>query len=179
MQIEDSSRVQSIKEKLFSECKPNAPLFESSKLFSESFLWTYTHGERHLNNKKFTNANDARLYLLFLAKNADRLFYEVFENFFTEITHEIKSELETLQPAFREVMQLSAEDLWRDLVKTESANATNSDTNEAIKPRGYLMVSEIFNLDMPVNLRNFLQILNIVANFHDAESKLRLGKDEL
>ncbi|RNA10012.1 domain-containing 5 [Brachionus plicatilis] len=138
-----------IKSHLFNSCSKNAPLFESMASVQSHFLWTYTHSERHLKQKDF-NENDAKYYLHYLVKNHS-LLYENFENFYEEITGELKNRLSELKPLIRQALSLTARDIWNEL----------ADEN-------ILSLDQIYDLS-DSKLEKLTKILGLAANFHDLD----------
>lgn len=155
----------SIKSELFQQCDPKAPLFQPLTVVSDHFLWTYTHSERHL-NKKTIKFHDAKLYLLYLLRQDEKLFLERFQDFFDEITLEIKKELDSYIPSVKELIELSSAQVWADFY-------SHSETE-----RSYLTLKQIANLKTS-NLARFIKILNLAANFHDLASEYKMGREEL
>nr|QDG00791.1 jmjC domain-containing protein 5 [Brachionus koreanus] len=138
-----------LKSHLFNGCSHDAPLFEPMASIKSNFLWTYTHSERHLKQKIF-NANDARSYLHYLIKN-ESLLFENFENFYYEITSEIKEKLSELKPLIREAFNLTAKEIWDELTHEKSLN-----------------LEQIYDLD-DSKLDRLTKILGLSANFHDSD----------
>lgn len=138
-----------IKSYLFNGCSNNAPLFEPMVSVKNKFLWTYTHSERHLKQKIF-NFNDAKSYLHYLIKN-ESLLFENFENFYNEITYEVKEKINELKPLIKEAMNFSAQEIWHDIAQEKS-----------------LTLDQINDLD-DSQLERFANILSLSANFHDSD----------
>lgn len=168
LQIEQSAeKYNAVKHELFQHCEPNAPLFEPLNKYSSDFLWTYTHTERHLNNRNIKLA-DGKLYLLYLLKNDQQLFRERFDSFYDEITREIKKEAENYIRPIRELVNMPALSIWYEFF------INNEDNSE----RTYLTLKQITNLEQ-VNLDKFVKILNIAANFHELGHEYKIERDEL
>jgi len=129
------------KSEMFAQCPPNAPSFEAMHLFREHFLWTYTHGERHL-NARAVGESEARGYLNYLMRDdAEVLFYERFEAFFGEVSKEGGGDL-------------SAGEVWQDFFLPEVRNERN------------LSSVEIGGLKLVPNLERFVSVLNKAISFH-------------
>jgi hypothetical protein len=162
-------------EQLFTHCAPNAPLFEPMSLFSEQFLWSYTHGERHLTKHEITY-EDSVHYLTYLMRNDELLYYERFEHFLNEITRELRNECS--KDNFNNLISkrchslISAEKVWRDFFQKNNF----SDGQQQEQQQRFLNSSQIEKLKQETSrLSRFTQILNYVANFHD----LKIVKNEL
>lgn len=160
----------SIKTELFAQCSRNAPLFESMGLIKSHFLWTYTHSERHL-NKKEIDLEQVQMYLMYLVRKDDRLYFESFEDFYNEITRELRTDVDTLVPSIKEYAILKASDYWKDLL----AELTLDLEAKFITLERIINVMEIKSK----GLDRFLRVLNIVAKYHDSGSSYRIKKDEL
>lgn len=68
------------------DCEKNPPIYVS--LNKGQFQWRYEHGTRHL-SKRTINAEDARAYLLLLLGTSDKLYKDIFQEFFYQATHEL------------------------------------------------------------------------------------------
>lgn len=173
MPVQDRARMALLKREQFGQCDARAPLFEPLSSLSPHFLWTYTHGERHLNKRTLSRPIDGQLYLLYLVKSNDQvLHFDTFHNFYEQITGELKKMQDSLKPAVAELISLTSHDIWNDFFITPTQNIT-----EEVKVKKEMDVSHIFG--MSVNLNRFVKVLNIAANFHHAESDYIKGKDEL
>ena len=163
-ETKDEEYLSSIKKKVFSKCSKNAPLFELAPSYGSHFMWVYTHSERHLNQRN-VQIKDARRYMLCLMRNEEKLYFERFNNFYNEITEEIKSENENETAEVKELAKLSSSDVWSDF--------SNG------KEMKFLSVSDIYGLKER-NLSRFVKILNAVASYHDVKSaQAKSIRDEL
>ena len=147
--------VDELKTKLFMECAPNSPSFTSMNLYAEHFVWTYTHGERHL-NKREHQQSDAVGYLLYLMGNVELLYFERFDHFYEQITKEFNKDSDLIHA-------LKSADIWRQFL---AENSTDQFLNR-------MQINEL----TAGNLENFIQILNKAATLH--ETKTKAYKDEL
>ena len=138
-----------IKSFLFNGCPKNSPLFEPMVSMQSKFLWTYTHSERHLKQKVF-NSVDAKYYLHYLTRNQS-LFYDNFENFYQEITQEIKNQINQLKPLLKKDLSYTPQEIWSEMTNNNS-----------------LSLDEIYDLN-DSNLEKITKILNIAANIHDSD----------
>lgn len=151
----DTQLLAQIKEKLFSECPKDAPLFESASEREANFIWKYTHSERHLINKEYDETEAKHLLMCLIHENY--LYFERFDHFYNEITFELKENQKMFGSTEREVIQMNSTQIWNDL---------NSS--------GELKLSKatIYNL---TNLTRFIQILKLSSSFHS----LIKGREEL
>jgi len=155
-----------IKKKLFSECRTNAPLFEPANLFSENFLWKYTHSERHLVRKPDLNENDSKHYLFCLIPSKEScLHFERWSHFYQQIIGELKANIDRFDIKSRDLISLNSTDIWMDFFGSNDKSIQNECLNK----------SNIYNLKINQNLNRFIQILKISADFHDTDT----GKQEL
>ena len=160
--------LEQIKSKLFSECPTNAPLFEAASLFSEHFLWKYTHSERHLVRKSDLNENDSKHYLFCLISSQDScLYFERWNHFYQQIIGELKENVDQFNVRSRDLISLNSTDIWMDFLAHN-----NNDTRTQNQ---CLSKANIYNLKVNQSLNRFIQILKISADFHDANT----GKEEL
>ena len=90
------------------DCEKNPPVYVS--LDKGQFQWKYEHGTRHL-TKRAISREDARNYLLLLLGVSDRLFKDIFSEFYNQATGELAEKDPTLP---------TANDLWRELNRDES-----------------------------------------------------------
>lgn len=151
-----------VKTKLFAQCPLDAPLFEPANMFSDHFIWKYTHSERHLIRKDYDENETKHLLLYLIHSNEKLLYFERFDHFFTEITHELKENIQFFQVKAQELLQLNSTDLWQDFFVDSTVEQTLQRIN-------------IYNLKQIPNLHRFMQILKLSANFHDSIN----GKEEL
>ena len=192
---QDKELTELLKQEAFSQCPKNAPLYEKMNKFESHFLWTYTHGERHLNQRNI-QGNDAKRYLLYLLHNDEALHFEKFKRFFDEIMHEIKESSKHLpsgniaaniEPKMakddqnNDLVQLEATDVWNDfktLNRTAEESSSSANTNQ-------LKREDIAALDENVNLKRFIIVLNKSASYHDELAKKKAasgateGREEL
>lgn len=169
IQLEQNrDKLGAIKSEQFELCDPQAPLFSSIESVGHHFLWVYTHSERHLNRKSFTQASHAKIYLLDMMRTDERLPYERFSHFFDEITHEIRSQADTYVPVIRELVSLNASHVWEDFYGHQPDGTD----------RSYLTIDQIRTLNLS-HFDRFVKILGLVANFHDFGGEYKIGRDEL
>jgi hypothetical protein len=159
-----------IKDHLYSQCDSNMPLFDSMIIRNASFLWTYTHSERHLNNRNIS-AKDAKTYLLYLIKSDSRLYFQRFSHFYNEITAELKekNKPEDFESAQKFLIHLDAANIWLDFF---------NDEQKSIEKAPFISLEQLFKLN-DTNLNRFAAIMNKVANYHEQEAISKPAKDEL
>ena len=90
------------------DCEKNPPVYVS--LDKGQFQWKYEHGTRHL-TKRTIGKEDARNYLLLLLGISDRLFKDIFSEFYNQATYEL---------AQKDPASPTANDLWKELNRDES-----------------------------------------------------------
>ena len=125
------------------DCEKNPPVYVP--LDQGEFQWRYQHGVRHL-SKRTISLDDIHHYFLLLMGPTDRLYKDIFIEFYNQATSEL---------SLRETNLSTAEDLWKELNKDE-------ETHE------YINRSRLKNLSATV-LQNFADILEKSARIHDYE----------
>jgi hypothetical protein len=131
---------------IYKQCPQNAPSFQPMSLVKENFMWTHTHGERHLKPKPIEE-RDLKDYLLNLVRESDSLNFERFENFFDEITKELE-------------IEEKAKNVWTEFFLPEEAKKE-------------LTLEQIKGLDAEKNLVKFKSIIIQVLSFHKYKDKRR------
>jgi lysine-specific demethylase 8 len=166
-----TSNLNEVKTRAFESCEQNAPLFEPISLFTNNFIWAYTHSERHISPRNFTDDNNVRLILLYLSKE-ENLYFEVFDNFYKEITNEMKeSQVNEIQFNYKEVISLNSQDIWRDFFD-------RTQTSISEKQESFLTIRQILQLNK-VNFKNFKKVLLIASQYHNLVDHSKKGKLEL
>jgi hypothetical protein len=158
-----------IKDHLYSQCDLNMPLFEPMIQRNTSFLWTYTHSERHLNNKNI-GVKEAKNYLLYLIKSDSKLYYERFSRFYNELTAELreKNKPEDFENATQKFfVHLDAAAVWSDFFSESDRDQKSIDNKTP--PPSFMSHEHLFKLN-ETNLSRFVTILNKVANYHEQEA---------
>jgi hypothetical protein len=169
LHTKENKKLDQIKREAFDLCLLNAPIFEPMKLFTSEFLWAYKLGERRLNVNFFSNGYNTRLILLYLIRDEDNLYYEVFKEFYNEITNIIKSQTENLKPVHNKAtINFKSEELWNDF----SLSANNMERENFA-----LSANRIFDLDDIQNLKRFKEFLDIASQRF--ETTLKIEKSEL
>ena len=146
------SDMSKMKSEEFSKCSQDAPSFETMNGFKKSFFWTYTHGERHLNNRNFQTP-DTRNILKYLMREDRVLHFSRFKSFLKEITKELNE---------NDVLNQRPDKLWKDFFLHNKSSIKN-----------FLSIEQVYNLNTD-NLRRFTVIVNTMASAHDRKFKNEL-----
>lgn len=171
LQLEASNKdkLGAIKTEQFGLCDSHAPLFSSIESVAPHFLWTYSHSERHLNRKSFTQPSHAKIYLLYLIRLDKQLPYERFAHFYDQITFEMKQQqVDTYMPVIRDLVALNSSHIWEDFYIDQEGDID----------RSHLTTTQIDKLALK-HVDRFMKILSLAANFHEFGNEYKIGRDEL